>query len=122
MDIAYIYTWTRRAPVRLFYTVYERKLSPKTISEELRNLAKSSIPKDSKPMPIVDEIKKVVDSISVAKPAIKPKKDKLESKKRKLLQGPDDISPDLNLEKSRPHHRKEGVARKLPKSSLWLTV
>ncbi|XP_045168080.2 polycomb complex protein BMI-1-like isoform X2 [Mercenaria mercenaria] len=29
MDIAYIYTWTRRAPLRLYYTVFERKLPPK---------------------------------------------------------------------------------------------
>ncbi|XP_067649645.1 polycomb group RING finger protein 2-like [Haliotis asinina] len=37
MDIAYIYTWRRRGPLRLYYTIYERKLKrlhDQAVSEE----------------------------------------------------------------------------------------
>ncbi|KAL4222742.1 regulation of adaxial/abaxial pattern formation [Mactra antiquata] len=90
MDIAYIYTWTRRAPLRLYYTVFERKPQPKAPDPvhavESKNVKNNLIKKIHK--------KRVANKVKAL------------NKKRKLLDGPDDISPDLAFDRVRPCKRK----------------
>lgn len=79
MDIAYIYTWTRRAPLRLYYTVYERLTAPKT----------HAVAVDRHSTTVLEETSTVSNN---------EKDDENHGLKRKHDDGPDDVSFDLSAE------------------------
>lgn len=85
MDIAYIYTWTRRAPLRLFYTVYERKLPPKAPD----------------PLRCAQHTTSLTSGNQEERSTGAP--DELSANKRRLMDGPDDISPDVAFDKTKPY-------------------
>ncbi|XP_052811792.1 uncharacterized protein LOC128239240 [Mya arenaria] len=98
MDIAYIYTWTRRAPLRLFYTVFERRLPPNVIQKLLYTTANGL--RNQTTAPEVEEEKETIETANddVGK---EPEM----TKKRKLPDGPDDVIPDIDLDKAKPYKR-----------------
>lgn len=79
MDIAYIYTWTRRAPLRLYYTVYERLSAPKIHVVAVDRQSTTVLEETS----TVSNNEKEKENIGI---------------KRKHDDGPDDVSFDLSSE------------------------
>ncbi|KAH3698655.1 uncharacterized protein LOC127862447 [Dreissena polymorpha] len=109
MDIAYIYTWTRRTPLRLYYTVFERSTAYRDHPGHID--VKRALNSDAE---ITTETTELLGDATDIDQGVK-ETDKLPLC---LLTGPDDISPDLDLEEGVPQKgkkRKRGTKAKVKK-------